>query len=643
MGKRHFGDAGLRVVLVYVVAVPVHLLPFLSGCAPSYKVPVRHYTGEYEYLAEHEGKAADGRAPRRDRSLHRLHAATALMAAGNVDAAKLIYSEACAEMFTFQPDGEWKAVAIEESAKDYRGDPYEQLIAYFILGLLSYRAGDMEDAQAHFKTALLADTGSTEERYRSDSAMSWLFLGKALQRLGDMEAGRESILRASHIPWSRWAVPAVSAAVHRGTCQVAEDFNMQQKDGQWLAELKVATLCLLDAISAGASAQATPTEVFIAVRRDALARLNEITTSKDHETRQKLDGQNPARVEAWLELICDRAFFGPLTHTVVNKDILGGYGEPIVREDTPEKRAACAAEAEVIEKLAAPENTLTVVTLLGPGPRKYSEGKHNEVLRYDRNPVPVLACTTSYQGGGASGKLISRKLEDVGFQAATRGGRQIEAILRGKALFKDAMVSTSAVTFVVATAAVAAAAMAATTVVTTTTYTTASGAVVTATSSTVVFPPALIAVAGAALIVFLVTALAASATNPAADTRYWENIPGEFYVASAEVPPGVYTVDVDCEMYCSMTFRELLKRYGIVLNKHHPSYGLLDNNALYGCLIEDVEVKPGYETVVIINAGPYIEGTAARPVPTVGFVPLTPATGGQWAAFDETDRMVDQD
>lgn len=647
-------NTGIRALLVYLVVVPVHLLPVLSGCTRPYSVPVKYYGGEYEFLAEHELKAADRWGGESDRPLHQLHAATALMAKGDAEAARRLYSQACAAMLSFDPKNEWKAVTIKESAKDYRGDPYEQLIAYLMLGLLNYREGNLENAQANFKTALLADTGSSDERYRSDSAIAYLFLGKALQRLDDMDTGSDAIGRAGRVPWSKWAVAVVGTALNAAARQAIVETGMTQNDRQWAAELRVAMKCLFDAIATAASTEKTPTDVFLAVRRYAVARLAEMTTSTDRQVRMQLEGQNPARVEAWLQLVCDRAFDGPVTvlgqyQIVVPRHhprTVVGYAsqsEPaVVRADSLKQRKAHFAEEAMIERLASAENNLTVIAYMGPGPSKYAVGQYHQILKYCRNAIPVASCSIRYEGEGQHAELPCLQLEDVGFQAITRGGRQIDAMLKGKALFKDAMISTGTVTLFAASTAMMTAALSASMA---TAGTAAAGgasaggaaagtaAAGSAAAPTIAFPPAFLVVIGALLVITAVSFLVAIATNPAADTRHWQTIPGAFYVGAGHVPSGAYTLTVECPTTHTFTLADLIKCHENPAEKH-PAYKGPALGAHYGGEARDIEVRPGFETVVIMNVGPFLDNGAGPAVPVVGFVPLSPSAEEPWAASE---------
>lgn len=138
---------------------------------------------------------------------------------------------------------------------------------------------------------------------------------------------------------------------------------------------------------------------------------------------------------------------------------------------------------------------------LGPAPIKYGFGKYNQELGYARN---------LYAPRPSSCRLIVNKetvaeshepIEDVFFQAVTRGGRIADSYNRGKAAFKTTTDVIGNVGLVAGT-----------------------GIMATANNSN-----DLIVGAGIALLGGLFKGLSSSA-KPNADTRYWDNIPEQYHI-----------------------------------------------------------------------------------------------------------------
>jgi len=151
-------------------------------------------------------------------------------------------------------------------------------------------------------------------------------------------------------------------------------------------------------------------------------------------------------------------------------------------------------------------NTVLVIDL-GIGPQKIASGFHGELATFVSYPSP--ATELSLEVGGHS--LTPIEGVDVSFQAMTRGGRQMDGLLRGKAVFKD----------------------------------------VTEIAGTVVIDEALrklsdgsaknqdteLAIGGGLL---LLSAL----TRAEADTRHWHLLPAQTYLWIGRVEPGLHSVDL---------------------------------------------------------------------------------------------------
>ncbi len=56
----------------------------------------------------------------------------------------------------------------EESAKNFRGEPYERVMAYFYRGILFWIDGEPDNARACFKSAQLQDTDAENGQYQAD-------------------------------------------------------------------------------------------------------------------------------------------------------------------------------------------------------------------------------------------------------------------------------------------------------------------------------------------------------------------------------------------------------------------------------------------------------------------------------------------
>lgn len=169
------------------------------------------------------------------------------------------------------------------------------------------------------------------------------------------------------------------------------------------------------------------------------------------------------------------------------------------------------ADAEKVRpgiRIPGPEDHVMLIAELGDGPRKWSDGKYKENLRFKpADPRPERKA--SFALGGAT--LDGSQGENLYFQASTRGGRQIDGILSGKASFKSGAEDLSGAA---STGAMIASQMS----TNATNYGAASG----------------MAYASVALSAFsLGSAMFAAATKPQADIRYWDTLPADIVFATA--------------------------------------------------------------------------------------------------------------
>ncbi len=155
-------------------------------------------------------------------------------------------------------------------------------------------------------------------------------------------------------------------------------------------------------------------------------------------------------------------------------------------------------------------NTLVVVEA-GIGPIKYRAGRYGELMRYREEPSPVKTVEILQ---GDKVLTASAAAESLYFQATTRGKREVDSILNGKAQFKQGT-------------AIAATGLAA-------------GALIAAQHGGQGGDIAAGVLGGLALI----SAGLSAATTPQADIRTWDNLPHSLYFLCLSLPPGESTFSV---------------------------------------------------------------------------------------------------
>lgn len=161
------------------------------------------------------------------------------------------------------------------------------------------------------------------------------------------------------------------------------------------------------------------------------------------------------------------------------------------------------------------DRSLLLVAETGNAPVKVAEGEHRERLRFARGRgFSETGVAFDYMGRIIFGVPV----EDIFWQASTRGGREVDAILAGKALFKDDADATGD--------ALVGAGL-------TTAYLGAGYRNDTA-----------MVAGGAMALVGLFAKAVSSATTPQADIRYWDNLPDAVHLATAEAAAETESVRV---------------------------------------------------------------------------------------------------
>jgi hypothetical protein len=161
----------------------------------------------------------------------------------------------------------------------------------------------------------------------------------------------------------------------------------------------------------------------------------------------------------------------------------------------------------------APRANILFFVEFGNGPLKYATGQFREQLRFSKGTSSVKSAQIKVAGQ----TLPAPGYDDVYFQATTRGGRVMDHMLAGKAQFKAGSDAIGDVAIV-------------------------SGAILASHQKQRSNADEV----GAGLLLFgLASKLISGATNPTADTRCWENLPGHLSFACAELPPGQHTATAE--------------------------------------------------------------------------------------------------
>lgn len=215
-------------------------------------------------------------------------------------------------------------------------------------------------------------------------------------------------------------------------------------------------------------------------------------------------------------------------------DFLDGLAMARLKNDPTDalRRAEGHDERHALPKFDPDANVLVFIEQ-GEGPIKYSDGEYHEKLRVASSSAKVEErwvrgrlistnilestqppCPTVRITAGAQ-TVTTQAADDLYVQATTRGKRVMDHILQNKVVFKETAND------IAKTAAITAAALA------------ASG-----NRDAGYAAIGLLAVAG-------VSKLISMASNPAADTRCWDNLPQYLSLALLHLPPGKHEITVE--------------------------------------------------------------------------------------------------
>lgn len=244
----------------------------------------------------------------------------------------------------------------KESAKVYRGDPYERASGSLLLAFILLHRGDYDNALAACKNGLLSDSDSTENRYDSDFTLLHLLEAKCHQLRGTPDAAAASFQKARES--YRLTHPKTRALL-----------------SQRLYWIQMQKLSKSERKAAGCM--------------------------------EKEDGIGAKIREA--------------------DDAIAESGKSI------------NPEAELGALLTGDYNAL-VVYPAGKSPKKMRVGTEGDTIIFDVPKLDIKPAGVSLNGNLVEGITITN-VADICFQATTRGGREMDRILKGKASFKRSTVS----------------------------------------------------------------------------------------------------------------------------------------------------------------------------------------------------------
>lgn len=457
------------------------LLATLWGAGCAKQLPVDNRT-PIELQAE---RAAE-QGP--DQPLEQARLASMVWAEGDLDRAEKLLRAVVGRIQDQRGEGQLRATLGAEDRKEWKGEPYERMMAAFLLGTLLLEDGDTGNALAMSKAALLSDTGTSARPYRSDFVPAYVLQALAFHELGERNNAERSIEQAIDAVYLRTA-----------TGMLAD--RLVEVEGPGGRGEGAARALLLAGLPAGLMAHprdlhgAIDGALSYATDARALAldtpkrrRADDVRPLSNRELRTSLEALEPL-VKGWHDAIAD---------------------------DATRLEEQLADDEGFLRSLMDKPPSLLLWVERGRGPVKVADGRYGEIQR-----IRSIGNAPTPPDLRVDGRVVaSHYLDSVVWQAQTRGSRRVDGFLKGKAIFKDAAPFLGYAAMVAGDVA------------------------------RVLEEPGDSGAVGTALYILgAATWVAGWATNPRADTRTWLELPDELYLVAANPPPGRHTIDLDGRSY----------------------------------------------------------------------------------------------
>ena len=169
---------------------------FATGCGPT-KADLAAREGVRDYLNGNFGRAVQTFEPLAGKTdenyvLNNLRLGASALANHDFDTAENAYFRAYQIMNAGKVNDAGREAAtvwLTESAKVWRGEPYERAVANFQLGMIYYARGDWNNARGAFENALFKlrdyrdDKSRADEKQESDFAVALMMLGRVWTHL----------------------------------------------------------------------------------------------------------------------------------------------------------------------------------------------------------------------------------------------------------------------------------------------------------------------------------------------------------------------------------------------------------------------------------------------------------------------------
>jgi hypothetical protein len=168
----------------------------LAGCASEPKQSTTSWMRTGDPVAD--GKAAINQGPAKDKVLWQYKTALAALRRNKYDEAKALLDDALLTIGAIygkdKSARKSRGYFSEEAKKNFLGEPYERVMAYYYRGILYWMDGESDNARACFRSAQLADSDTESKEYASDYVLLDYLDGLVSRRFGS--DGAEALQRA---------------------------------------------------------------------------------------------------------------------------------------------------------------------------------------------------------------------------------------------------------------------------------------------------------------------------------------------------------------------------------------------------------------------------------------------------------------
>jgi hypothetical protein len=460
------------------------VLPLLTliGCGPKRSAEANYEDPRSALQIQRE--VANEEGPNQTLELARL--SSMAIASGDIELADNTLRRVVGKMQDFRADGQFRATIGVESAKEWKGDPFEKMMAFLYLGQILYNEGQYGNALAMTKSAILSDTGTSQERFRADFIPAFVLQAMAYDALGETRNAERSMQQAVDALWRRALTDHLSQRLAE---VVLEDADV--------SDVAAARALLLAGLPAGLTQHPRDPKPAIDA---ALSYASDL---------RKLTLQSPKK--DWNDAVVGmrkgdlRRAFDPLAPLAL------AWKTQVEDEPPTDMMDSLHQDETFFQSLLSQPPSVLLWLESGRGPTKLATGQYHHIQRIvprTKGQPPRIQIDQR--------EVSPHFLDSVTFQAQTRGGRAVDGFLKGKAVFKDASFITGIVLL-------------------------EAGDVAAASDES--------AVATVLYILGLTTWVAGAIVNPRADTRNWELLPDALWMARADATPGTHELTVNGRTY----------------------------------------------------------------------------------------------